>query len=60
MTQDHEVFEPGVVGTGADASWAIDFYKKHGSRLMPNKDEAFARILGHAQASGRDFGSSRC
>lgn len=28
-----------LVGTWADASWAIDFYKKHGFRLMPNKDE---------------------
>jgi GNAT superfamily N-acetyltransferase len=28
-----------LVGTWADASWAIDFYKKHGFELMPDKDE---------------------
>jgi len=28
-----------LVGTWADASWAIDFYKKHGFSLLPNKDE---------------------
>jgi GNAT superfamily N-acetyltransferase len=28
-----------LVGTWADAIWAIDFYKKHGFSLMPNKDE---------------------
>ncbi|MCD6599140.1 MAG: GNAT family N-acetyltransferase [Dehalococcoidia bacterium] len=28
-----------LVGTWADATWAIDFYQKHGFRLMPNKDE---------------------
>lgn len=28
-----------LVGTWADATWAVDFYKKHGFRLMPNKDE---------------------
>ena len=28
-----------LVGTWADASWAIDFYKKHGFGLQPNKDE---------------------
>jgi len=32
-----------LVGTWADASWAIDFYRKHGFRLMPNKDELLAR-----------------
>jgi GNAT superfamily N-acetyltransferase len=28
-----------LVGTWADARWAIDFYEKHGFRLLPNKDE---------------------
>ena len=28
-----------LVGTWADASWAIEFYQKHGFNLMPNKDE---------------------
>ncbi len=28
-----------LVGTWADAIWAIAFYEKHGFKLMPNKDE---------------------
>jgi len=28
-----------LVGTWADASWAINFYQKHGFALLPNKDE---------------------
>jgi GNAT superfamily N-acetyltransferase len=28
-----------LVGTWADASWAIDFYQKHGFKLLPDKDE---------------------
>ena len=28
-----------LVGTWADASWAIAFYKKHGFSLLPDKDE---------------------
>jgi GNAT superfamily N-acetyltransferase len=28
-----------LVGTWADATWAIDFYEKHGFRLLPDKDE---------------------
>ena len=28
-----------LVGTWADAKWAIDFYKKHGFKLLPEKDE---------------------
>jgi GNAT superfamily N-acetyltransferase len=27
-----------LVGTWADAYWAVDFYKKHGFRLCPDKD----------------------
>ena len=27
-----------LVGTWTDAKWAIDFYEKHGYRLLPNKD----------------------
>jgi len=34
MTQTKEL----LVGTWADAVWAIDFYQKHGFRIMPNKD----------------------
>jgi len=28
-----------LVGTWADARWAIEFYQKHGFVLLPNKDE---------------------
>ncbi len=28
-----------LVGTWADAHWAIDFYQKHGFTLLPNKDK---------------------
>ena len=28
-----------LVGTWADARWAIDFYQKHGFSLLPDKDE---------------------
>jgi GNAT superfamily N-acetyltransferase len=28
-----------LVGTWADASWAIEFYQKHGFKLLPDKDE---------------------
>jgi len=28
-----------LVGTWADAHWAIDFYQKHGFSPLPNKDE---------------------
>jgi GNAT superfamily N-acetyltransferase len=28
-----------LVGTWADATWAIKFYEKHGFRLLPDKDE---------------------
>jgi len=28
-----------LVGTWADAHWAIDFYQKHGFMLLPDKDE---------------------
>ena len=31
-----------LVGTWADASWAIALYVKHGFRLMPDKDELLA------------------
>ena len=32
-----------LVGTWADASWAIDFYQKQGFKLMSNKDELLTR-----------------
>lgn len=28
-----------LVGTWTDAQWAIDFYQKHGFKLLPDKDE---------------------
>jgi GNAT superfamily N-acetyltransferase len=28
-----------LVGTWADADWAVKFYAKHGFKIMPNKDE---------------------
>jgi hypothetical protein len=28
-----------LVGTWADATWAIDFYRKQDFELMPDKDE---------------------
>jgi len=28
-----------LVGTWSDAIWAVEFYQKHGFRLMPHKDE---------------------
>jgi len=28
-----------LVGTWADAQWAIDFYLKHGFKLLPDKDQ---------------------
>ena len=28
-----------LVGTWADAGWAIEFYKRHGFTLLPDKDE---------------------
>lgn len=30
---------PVLIGTWADASWAIDFYEKHGFRLAPDEDK---------------------
>ena len=32
-----------LVGTWADAGWAINFYQSHGFRPMPNKDELLAK-----------------
>jgi len=32
-----------LVGTWADATWAIEFYQRHGFRLMPDKDELLMR-----------------
>jgi len=32
-----------LVGTWSDSNWAIDFYQKHGFKLMPNKDELLTR-----------------
>src|SRR5258706_8851076 len=30
---------PVLIGTWADATWAITFYKKHGFRLLPNNEK---------------------
>jgi len=32
-----------LVGTWADANWAINFYRKHGFEPLPNKDELLRR-----------------
>jgi GNAT superfamily N-acetyltransferase len=32
-----------LVGTWADATWAIRFYEKHGFRLLPDKEELLRR-----------------
>jgi GNAT superfamily N-acetyltransferase len=32
-----------LVGTWADAGWAIAFYEEHGYRLVPDKDELLRR-----------------
>ncbi|MFQ5842675.1 MAG: GNAT family N-acetyltransferase, partial [Thermodesulfobacteriota bacterium] len=32
-----------LVGTWSDATWAIQFYEKHGFRLLPDKDELLRR-----------------
>ena len=32
-----------LVGTWSDAIWAIQFYEKHGFRLLPKKDELLRR-----------------
>ena len=36
-----------LVGTWADATWAITFYQKHGFNLLPDKDELLKNLLGH-------------
>jgi len=35
-----------LVGTWKDATWAVEFYQKHGFRLMPDKDELLKRYWG--------------
>jgi len=32
-----------LVGTWADATWAVSFYRKHGFRLRPDKDELLVK-----------------
>ena len=32
-----------LVGTWADARWAVQFYQEHGFKLMPNKDELLGK-----------------
>ena len=31
--------KPILIGTWADATWAIEFYKKNGYRLLPEKEK---------------------
>jgi len=38
-----------LVGTWADARWAIAFYQKHGFSLLPNKDELLKTYWGISQ-----------
>ncbi len=38
-----------LVGTWADASWAIAFYKKYGFSLLPNKEELLKTYWGIPQ-----------
>jgi len=38
-----------LVGTWADASWAIAFYKKHGFSLLPDKEELLKTYWGITQ-----------
>ncbi len=38
-----------LVGTWADARWAIEFYRKHGFELMPDKDELLKKYWGVPQ-----------
>ena len=38
-----------LVGTWADAKWAIDFYQKHGFSLLPDKDELLKTYWGVPQ-----------
>jgi GNAT superfamily N-acetyltransferase len=35
-----------LVGTWADAKWAIEFYQKHGFKVMTGKDELLAKYWG--------------
>lgn len=30
---------PVLIGTWADATWAIEFYQKHGFRLLPTEEK---------------------
>src|SRR6187200_1153288 len=34
-----KITAPVLIGTWADARWAIDFYKKHGFRLLPAEEK---------------------
>ncbi len=57
-----------LVGTWSDATWAIQFYEKHGFRLLPNKEDLLRRywniphrqieasvVLGLESPRGRDL-----
>lgn len=35
-----------LVGTWAEAQWAIDFYKKHGFKILPDKDRLLRTYWG--------------
>jgi GNAT superfamily N-acetyltransferase len=38
-----------LVGTWADATWAVEFYQKQGFKLMPDKDELLMRYWNISQ-----------
>jgi GNAT superfamily N-acetyltransferase len=38
-----------LVGTWVDATWAIEFYQKHGFKLLPNKDELLIKYWNISQ-----------
>lgn len=38
-----------LVGTWADATWAVEFYQKRGFKLMPNKDDLLMRYWNISQ-----------
>ncbi len=37
LTEATEI--PVLIGTWADAKWAIEFYKKHGFHLLPEEEK---------------------
>ena len=52
--------KPVLIGTWADAGWAIAFYEKHGfARVSAEEKNAIAApVLGHPRAPGGDLGGA--